>query len=274
MKMNYRLINNRRARRPLRAAKRFAALSLFLLLVLVFSARYPRLLADAAHAAARPLWMFEAYVAERLTDFAEFVRLKENLAADNRRLRGELMQENARLADYEALAAAYEELKKVANRGSSARNIVAAVLAAPPRSPYDTLALDAGVNEGISEGDTVFVGSVAVGLIRSVSARTSVAELFSTPGRKTPVVIMRRGAAVPVEAVGQGGGAFTAMLPREAGIERDDPVVMPGINPAFFAAVEAVEESPTDSFAKIYFKNPVSVDRQMFLSIRLSRQEP
>ena len=62
--------------------------------------------------------------------------------------------------------------------------ILAGVIERPPRTPFDSLVLDVGVNQEIYEGDMVFSdGQYAIGTISSVSKHTSTVTLFSSSGK-------------------------------------------------------------------------------------------
>jgi cell shape-determining protein MreC len=96
--------------------------------------------------------------------------------------------------------------------------VVAGVLARPPQSPYDTLVLAAGSLDGVSVSMRVFApGSVPIGEVESVSSHASRVTLYSAPGSKRAGWVGE--ARIPIELVGQGGGAFRATAPRDAGIE-------------------------------------------------------
>ncbi|MEK7169870.1 MAG: rod shape-determining protein MreC, partial [Patescibacteria group bacterium] len=151
--------------------------------------------------------------------------------------------------------------------------IAGAILATPPRSPYDTAVIDVGTNDGVSAGNLVLSGSTILGVVGKAYTHTSLVEFFSTAGRKTPVSILHAGFAIPVEAVGEGGGSFKAILPKEVAVSRGDYVTMPGLVPFAFAEVEVIESSVTDSFQVIRFKNPLSIGTLRMLEVELSPQE-
>lgn len=96
--------------------------------------------------------------------------------------------------------------------------IVAGVLARPPQSPYDTLVVAAGSLDGVSADMRVFApGNVPIGEVESVLQRSARIALYSAPGSKRAGWVGE--ARVPLELVGQGGGAFKATAPKDARIE-------------------------------------------------------
>lgn len=97
-----------------------------------------------------------------------------------------------------------------------------AVLAAPPRSHYDTLLLKAGRSEGVIVGDIVHTHGVAIGIVTDVSDATSIAQLFSSPGATRDASIGDTDAILVVS--GLGGGALETYAPGELAISVGDTV--------------------------------------------------
>lgn len=265
MKMNYRLIRKARGGEIFRSA---AALVLFAALMMLFHFFYPRALREATYRAAAPVWRAEGFVRDTATRLLLHFSSKEALIRENEGLRRAFAERERTLLDRTLLAEENRALKETLGRRGKEVRILAALLAAPPRSPYDSVILDAGSEEGIAAGDEVLFGSVVLGRVVTLFSRTAIAELFSTAGVKTAVLILHKGKGIPAEAEGVGGGAFIAVLPKELLIAEGDPVVMPGLNPTLFALVETIESDVSDSFQTMYFKNPVSVGELRFLEVR------
>lgn len=264
MKMNYRLI---RSVKNKTVGARFLVPLAVLLAVALFHFFYPSLLQRAAHTIGDPLLRLRALSFSVAADTASYFRSLRSLIEERNGLSKKLREAEMLLADRNLLVEEIKLLKTTANRSVSEKQILAAVLAAPPRSPYDTLVLDAGKVDGVSEGDEVMNGATAVGTIQKVFLRTSIAELFSTAGRNTPVSILHEGLSIPGEALGQGGGMFKILLPKDVTIAVGDPVVIPKLTPAFFGAIEIVQGHITDSFQTLYFKSAAPVGRDLFVTI-------
>lgn len=198
--------------------------------------------------------------------FLENLRSRGQLAAENQRLKQELSELSVRLLDRNEL---YEEnlrLKEMQGRDASVNAILSAVLARPPKSPYDTLVLDAGEREGVSAGDFVAASeTLIIGIIERVTPRTSIARLFSAPGTKTEVLLGQRGPAL--EALGRGAGNFEARVPIGIDINLGMSVFIPTVTPHIFAVVEHVAFDPSDSSRTVFFKSPVNPFELRFVSI-------
>ena len=259
----------RRTNRRPEAVLAFALLVLIALIAGVVALFFPSFFPSGAHAVGKPLWQGNHAATLSLSDFFGLLHSKRELILQNRALSASLDEANTQLATLALVTAENTSLKSLLGREDSSKSLVAAVLARPNVSPYDTLLIDAGSAEGVSEGDIVYVaGNVALGRIERVHTHTALAALFSTPGTKT--VVQVGSAHLQVEATGKGGGNFEARLPRETAIMIGDSINIPGINPLLFATVEHIESEPSDPFQVIYFKNPVNLHEIQFVQLRHS----
>lgn len=264
----YSLRHNRSARpskKPLLLVV-LVALALTLLLVL-FSAP----IRQSLHLVMRPLWLGNqaasaavGAVPEALTSKAA---LREALASAKERL----LQADVALRRYGIIEAENRNLKALLGRQVYHETVLAAVLARPAVTPYDTLIIDAGA--GLVEvGDRVVVeGSIVIGTISAVHERTAQVLLFSAPGVETQVQIGPE--RIPVTARGQGAGSFVAEFPRDAHVEDGYSVVLPGINPFVFATVESTEAAASDPFITVRFKNPLNIQALQWVQVLTDPKE-
>lgn len=252
-------LQRRRERR--RASNTTAVLVLVFAVVGVFGAAHlfkPVVFSGFIHVLARPLWNFEAVIVERAAQNLSLLRSKRDLVLENRRL-----SRRATLLEGEhALLSLFREenarLKVMFGRSEHNDRTLAAILARPPVSLYDTLVIDIGSAHGVSVGDSVFVyGETIIGSVEKVFQRTSLVTLFSSPGKKTDVLI--GSSRIEANAEGRGGGNFEARLPRDIPLSSGDTVTIPGLDPTLFAIVETIIENPTDPFQIILFKTPVNL---------------
>ncbi len=267
--MSYRLIRSTRERFGKRIAAPLGLLALAALCQLLF----PNVLSGVAAWVARPLWQGEGFALAAFDSTAHFFSSKEALVRDAETLKAQLAAKDAALLDRDALAEENTFLKQTFGRAAAEpKGILAAVLATPPHSAYDTLVLDAGRSEGASEGALVFIGPLLIGNIIRVTAHTSVAELYSTAGRKTPMRLLAAGVSLPIEAEGRGGGAFTFSLPKEILVSAGDEISMQGLTPILFGKVDSVDSVPTSSFQTVYFSMPVPILSLRFVQVRIQTQ--
>ena len=268
--MNYRLI--RSTKNASQRTKLILPLCIFGLVV-AFHLLFPDILPSAAAYIARPLWRLEEAALDAARGMLGFFSSRDTLMSEVLRLEEELQEKEIELLDRTALALENRELIETFGRSPARKGILAAVLTSPPRSLYDTVVLDAGRREGVSEGSLVLVGPVALGAIVRVASHTSVAELYSTAGVKTPMLVRRESISIPIQAIGMGGGAFTSVLPKETSVFEGDSVFMPGLVPILFGTVDSIESTPTGSFQTLYISSPVNITSLRFVEIRTAETE-
>lgn len=231
---------------------------LLALLVVLMAALSPRWLQSGLLSLAEPVWGMRAALAESAVSARERLFSREELEAENRRLR----EENARLmfrgALYDELAAEAARLERLLGRApENGQRILARVLASPAASPYDSLVIDAGETEGVREGDAVvFDGTIALGTVDLVTERTSRVALFSSPGSVHEVYAGTTTARL--EAMGQGGGAFVIEAPKEMSFASSDAIILAGTQQALAFVVRA-DSSESDAFQTVHAVMPVNL---------------
>lgn len=156
-----------------------------------------------------------------------------------------LMNENT------ALQSRINDLERLLGDAAAPRpGIVAGVIARPPLAPYDTLIVAAGREHGVLHGMTVSAdGGVPIGSVDMVSSTHAQVSLFSSAGRETEGWVGEE--RLPVTVVGKGGGAFEAMVPRDAGIPEGALVYLPGPGARPVGRVIRVEADPSSPSAKL-----------------------
>ncbi len=178
------------------------------------------------------------------------------LSHENQELREKVALLAAENVDRQLLKAENIKLKEGYGRTTNEEVLYSVVLNKSPFSPFDTFILDTGTNQGVSVGDTVIVGNVAVGTIVDTGASYSKAELFSSPGKTFEGTLGSHG--IKIQATGEGGGIFRAMLPIGTAVAEGDDLILPALSPKVFGTVEKVEELPTEGFKQILFSLPIN----------------
>ena len=170
-----------------------------------------------------------------------------------------LQSENAALAlQNQALI---KKTESVLGLAREAGGVVAGVVARPPESPYDTLVLSAGEEDGVGVGMKAFgEDGVPLGVVSAVSNNFSRITLFSAPGMMVNGWVGR--ANFPLTITGAGAGAMNASVPRSAGIAAGDTVSAPG--PGMFpigtvVRVDGNPASPSIILRIMPVRNPFSI---------------
>lgn len=207
---------------------------------------------------ASPVWKLGAYVsgkthaADLTTSKASLLRARDEQAAQI----ASLTAQNADLA-----AQVHDLTNLLGTRTSPEKGIVASVLARPPVAPYDVLIIDQGSSAGVTVGASAYgAGGTPIGTVGEVEGGTSRITLYSAHNIKTDG--WAGAARIPLSLEGAGAGAFTASVPKDAGIVVGDGVYVSG-NGAFpIGTVTKIEQdpsSPTVSLDVRPYTNPFSL---------------
>lgn len=168
------------------------------------------------------------------------------------REREHLMEENTALKAQNTLLIAKDQdlLRLLGTRTEVSSEIVAGVLARPPVSPYDVLVVDRGTKDDVSVGARVFGnGGTPLGTVASASDHAARVLLYSAPGNQTNAWV---GATrVPITLVGQGSGAFYALVPRDASVVEGDEILVAGPGALPVGTVSQVEHDPSATKVRV-----------------------
>ena len=231
---------------------------LLLVLVLVFGV-FRFLLPGAFVSALTPLWIGGSVLSAGVGDAGAFFTNNAELARERDRA---LAESAAFYAKSEMLATRVADLERLlGDRIEPSSGILAGVLARPPVSPYDVLIVDQGADAGVSVGSRADgPGGTPLGLVESVTKTSARILLFSTPAKETESWIGE--ARIPVTLVGEGSGALSAIVAREAGITIGDLVYMAGPGALPVGSVTRVGNDPSSPRSRVDIKpllNPFSV---------------
>ncbi len=190
----------------------------------------------------------------RFSDTAMLARQKEQLENENAALASEnqmLLKKVENLSDLLG--------GPVVQKGIS--GILAGVVAGPPMSPYDTLMLAAGREDGVALGMEAFgAGGVPVGIVSSVLDDFSRVTLFSSSGVTMSGWVGREN--TPLSISGVGGGVMQAVVARSADVTPGDIVFMPGPGMLPVGSVLRVESDPLSPAVTLRIQpmiNPFSI---------------
>lgn len=215
----------------------------------------------------QPVLVLGNNIGEKFSNTGAYFKNKKLIVLKNEELQSQLDEMSAKLLNYNSILDENTKLKEILGRkGEKTVMTLASILAKPNQSFYDTLIIDAGINQGIKVGDVVFaLGNAPIGRIAEVFSNSSKVILFSNPGEKTDVVVS--GKDVFMQAVGRGGGNFEIILPRDFVIEKDTEVDLPGINHYALGIVRAITSDPRDSFQKALLVSPINIQELKFVEV-------
>ena len=239
-----------------------------LLLILFFRSSIFLKLSSGINFIFRPFVVAGNNIGSKFDDINYLFFSKKNLLKENEEIKSRIDELTLSMANYNSILDENKKLKEILGRKNENSNfILAAVLAKPNRSLYDTLLIDIGSKDEIFIGDLVFaLGNVPIGRVAEVFEKSSKVILFSTSKEKTEVVISGRDSFM--EIIGRGGGNFEMILPRDFVLEEKTEVVLPGMKAQVVAISEGVISDPRDAFKKVLFKSPVNIQELKFVQIQ------
>ncbi len=177
---------------------------------------------------------------------------RDRLALDNAALTERAALLSTQLADLTALLGTRTEPEK---------GIVASVRARPPVAPYDVLVTDQGTESGVTVGSVAYgPGGTPIGTVGAVSTGESRIALYST--RALATLGWAGTARVPLTLTGEGAGAFSATVARDAGIAVGDGVYVAGngVSPiGTIVAITSDASSPSVELEVRPYTNPFSI---------------
>ncbi len=213
-----------------------------------------------------PIWRAENFAADFLT---QTVTSKSDLYKQNILLRAEIAKRDQAIVEVDAVRKENESLKALMGRlRPETHTVLAAILAKPNVTPYDTLIIDRGSADGVRIDNRVFVaGDVLIGTIESVDIHTSKVLMYSTPGNISQVIYGDTGKYF--NARGAGNGAMEVDISREIDVKVGDMFFYPGLDNTVVGIVRKVDFDPRDSFKKVILKSPVNIQEERWVEVRI-----
>jgi cell shape-determining protein MreC len=218
----------------------------------------------------RPLWHIQQATITTADNLGYLVRTKASVFKENQ----ELIQKNTDLQNamlnYTILQEENDQLKAMLGRVSPNHTyVLGTILSKPNESPYDTIIIDAGSDEGIAQGMGVFANVVTpIGQISEVYPTTSVVMLYSNPGQTTEAVM--DGSNAQVKLLGRGGGNFEMTIPLDLPSASGTMVLLPNSQSEVIAIVEDVISAPTDPVKKVILRSPINIESLKWVQVRKS----
>jgi rod shape-determining protein MreC len=216
----------------------------------------------------KPIWKAENKTTEGISSIGYLARTKASVFAENENLKKENADLKGSMIDYQILKTENDDIKNMLGRIDPKHTfILAAILAKPNQSPYDTLIIDAGSDTGIVEGSEVYVsGEIPIGEVSKVYTDNALVMLYSNPGQTTEGVL--NGSNAQVELIGRGGGNFEMTIPRDLSSENGTLVVSPHLVSEVIAVVDGVISTPTDPVKKVILHSPVNIQSLKWVEVK------
>jgi cell shape-determining protein MreC len=267
MMMRLPLPDNNRKRKRKKVLIQSILIFLLLAILVLINTVNPNFFSAIAQSVARPVMIVRNATGEGIWNFFGSFRTKAAIINENNELKEKLATLQAVEAERDVYKQENLTLEGLMNRTPEAtEQTVARILSKPGYSPFDTMIIDAGKSEGVSEGMIVLAGGGdALGKTSIVNGHTSTVIMYSSPGERTNVFIGET--SIEAEAIGKGGGNFEVKLPINSGVAAGDIVVI-SANPRYvIGKVDLVNVTPADSFEQVLFKGLIDVSHISYVLV-------
>jgi len=227
---------------------------------------------------ATPVLSVKAAAFNSLSFYGAFIQSHAALARENAALEQQVSLDSINLSESQAIEMQDESLRQAIGDMSSTteggiaaayavranQGVVADVIEAPGVSPYDTLIIDAGTDQGIQVGDTARVGTVTIiGTVTQVFPSSSIVTLLSSSNQQLAVIVA---SSTPATAYGRGGGNFVITLPQSAKGDVGDAVFVPQYGEAI-GKVQTVEQDAADASKDLYVAFPFPIETLRMVTV-------
>ena len=202
----------------------------------------------------QPLWAVAGFPGQVVERIGEDAGTRSQLAAENRRLRNDLLVANARLARLQAATADNARLRGLlgaVERGGIDVQL-APILDLDLDPTHQRLVPDAGGSDGVRIGQVVIDAGGVVGQIIAVTPMHSTVLLLTDPDHALPVAVLRNGVRLVAHGTGRSDRLTLGSIPLSSDVKVGDLLVTSGLGerfPAGFPIGRIVALHPDDSRA-------------------------
>jgi len=254
--------------------KKTALVVFFCLLVAAVEWLFPSFLFEIIYVVSTPFTVTRDAIGGELSSVSSYFSFKSSLVNENAQLKKDLANANTALLSMQELETKNQALENIIStkqqKAQTTRMIFAAVNEKPPFSPYDSLIISVGSNEGLTLNNPVFDDmGTPIGIIGALYLNAAKVILFSNPNTTLPVTIGDK--KYEASALGAGGGDFTTKVPATETPKMGDAVYIPAFAPMAVGIVKNISVGSTDAFAGVSFSFPENIFEISFVTIDTTR---
>ncbi len=235
------------------------------LVVLVCLTVFGRYIGSAVSFVTTPIYSFTEWFRQSAAPLPSYVRSRTELLDEVNALKEALSAQSGSEATIARLSAENEELRALFSPSEEIR-IASGIIARPPYVPYDSLLIDRGSSDGITEGAVVFYAhDQTIGFVSRVFRQSALVTLFSAHNAEGTAYIY--GPNIFVDMYGEGGGIIRLSVPQGVVVEVGDPVVLPGLGMGIVGVVSEVRSIPTEPEQQAYVAFSVPIQALHTVSV-------
>jgi len=211
-----------------------------------------------------PVNMAKHWLSDSSASLPQYFRNRSDLVTELKELRSEIST-TGNTFTIKALEKENKTLRSLLGNTEN-KKILAGVIGRPGVLPYDLLMLDQGSNAGIAKGAPVFIGEdTIIGIIKSVTADTSLVEMITTDDFHSTVYII--GPDIYTNAVGIGGGQLRVGVPQGITLQEGDLVVLPAVESGVFGEISVVQSEASRPEQYGYVSPNIPIASIRFVSV-------
>ena len=229
----------------------------------------------------QPLWMVAGWPGQVVDRVREDAGTLAQLTAENRRLRNDLMLNQARMARLATLAADNARLRGLleASQSGNLDVVLAPVLDIDLDPARQRLVLNAGSRERVQVGQNVIDANGLLGQVIAVTPMYANVLLLTDPSHAVPVAVARNGVRLVVYGEGRSDKLRLTSVPLSSDVKVGDVLVTSGLGGRFapgFPVGKIASLKPDDSRAFLIGEvTPAAqLDRGREVLVLLSRPNP
>jgi cell shape-determining protein MreC len=254
--------------------KKITLVVFFCLLAVMVEWLFPSFLFEIIYTISTPFTFTRDAIGGELSAVSSYFSFKTSLVNENAELKKDLAAANTALLSMQELETENQALENTVSSKQSktptTHTVFAAVTEKPPFSPYDSLIISAGSNEGLTLNNPVFDDmGTPIGTIGAVYLNAAKVVLFSSSNTTLSVTIGDK--KYEISALGAGGGDFTAKVPATETPKMGDAVYIPTFAPRAVGIVKNISVGSTDAFARVSFSFPENIFEMSFVTIDTTR---
>ncbi|MFC3815082.1 rod shape-determining protein MreC [Lysobacter sp. GCM10012299] len=183
----------------------------------------------------QPLWMVAGWPGQMVERISDDAGTLTQLTAENRRLRNDLMLNQARMARLQTLAADNARLRGLLDAADRGKLdvVLSPVLDIDLDPTRQRLVLDAGTRDGVQVGQSVIDAGGLLGQIIAVTPMYANVLLLTDPSHAVPVAVARNGVRLVVYGEGRSDLLRVPSVPLSSDIKVGDVLVTSGLGGRF-----------------------------------------
>ncbi len=263
MKMNYHPSNNKNKKTKLITV---TAVLVLMVLTYLYGGTISRVMSNSTHGMFASVLKIGETTKQRISIIPTFFNSHVSLQNENDRLKEQIQELEIQNLVSKYILNENEKLQEILNRPDERQVTLAAIIARPNQSLYDTLIIDVGDDNGIKEDDTVVAnGSISIGRVAEVYDKSSKVVLFSSTSEEVNVLIGEQN--ISATAIGRNGGNFEIRFPRDTEISIGDTVSAPSMNIEILGIVAYIQKEPNDPFQVVLIQSPVNIYELKFVEV-------